>query len=146
MENSYPAQSRWGIAHVTKKDIVRIISERANLTQLKTKEIVQWTFDEIISTLIREGRIELRNFGVFEVKTRKARRARNPRTNQPVEVGAKNVVTFQPGKEMEERVRAMPKTFLPKRKTRAKTPPLKSPFRAAGAAPKGELVGAGASE
>ena len=58
---------------MTKKDIVRIISERANLTQLKTKEIVQWTFDEIIETLIREGRIELRNFGVFEVKTRKAR-------------------------------------------------------------------------
>ena len=43
-------------AHVTKKDIVRIISERASLTQLKTKEIVQWTFDAIIDTLIREGR------------------------------------------------------------------------------------------
>src|SRR5580693_4373182 len=95
----HPVQPRRGTAHVTKKDIVRIISERANLTQLKTKEIVQWTFDEIIATLLREGRIELRNFGVFEVKTRKARRARNPRTNQPVSVEAKNVVTFQPGKE-----------------------------------------------
>src|SRR5271166_2568851 len=111
----------WGNAQMTKKDIVRIISERANLTQLKTKEIVQWTFDAIIETLIREGRIELRNFGVFEVKTRKPRRARNPRTNQPVEVGSKNVVTFQPGKEMEEQVGAMPKTFLPKRKTRTKS-------------------------
>src|SRR5580658_7903922 len=111
---NYPAQSQRGNAHVTKKDIVRIISERANLTQLKTKEIVQWTFDEIIATLLREGRIELRNFGVFEVKTRKARRARNPRTNEPVSVEAKNVVTFQPGKEMEERVGAMPKTYLPK--------------------------------
>src|SRR5580700_3716605 len=109
-----------GKRSMTKKEIVRIISERANLTQLKTKEIVQWTFDEIIATLLREGRIELRNFGVFEVKTRKARRARNPRTNQPVSVEAKNVVTFQPGKEMEERVGAMPKTYLPKRKTRAK--------------------------
>ncbi len=122
---------------MTKKDIVRIISERANLTQLKTKEIVQWTFDAIIDTLISEGRIELRNFGVFEVKTRKARRARNPRTNQPVQVGAKNVVTFQPGKEMEERARTMPKTFGTKRKKRTK-----SAAKPAFAAPKGELVGA----
>ncbi len=90
---------------MTKKEIVKQISERANLTQLKTKEIVQWTFDAIIDTLITEGRIELRNFGVFEVKRRKARKARNPRTGAKVEVEPKNVVTFQPGKEMEERVR-----------------------------------------
>jgi nucleoid DNA-binding protein len=93
---------------VTKKEIVKQISERANLTQLKTKEIVQWTFDAIVDTLIEEGRIELRNFGVFEVKQRKARKARNPRTGERVDVQPKNVVTFQPGKEMEERVRRMP--------------------------------------
>src|SRR3954453_17139099 len=92
---------------MTKKEIVKLISERADLTQLKTKEIVQWTFDAIVDTLIEEGRIELRNFGVFEVKRRKARKARNPRTGAKVEVGPKNVVTFQPGKEMEERVRKM---------------------------------------
>jgi len=92
---------------VTKKEIVKQISERANLTQLKTKEIVQWTFDAIVETLIEEGRIELRNFGVFEVKRRKARKARNPRTGAKVNVEPKNVVTFQPGKEMEERVRVM---------------------------------------
>jgi nucleoid DNA-binding protein len=92
---------------VTKKEIVKQISERANLTQLKTKEIVQWTFDAIVDTLIEEGRIELRNFGVFEVKRRKARKARNPRTGAKVDVEPKNVVTFQPGKEMEERVRVM---------------------------------------
>src|SRR5207237_7315529 len=90
---------------VTKKEIVRRISDRAELTQLKTKEIVQWTFDAIIDTLIKDGRIELRNFGVFEVRRRKARRARNPRTNDRVDVPEKNVVTFQPGKAMEERVR-----------------------------------------
>jgi nucleoid DNA-binding protein len=92
---------------VTKKEIVKQISERANLTQLKTKEIVQWTFDAIVETLLEEGRIELRNFGVFEVKRRKARKARNPRTGEKVDVEPKNVVTFQPGKEMEERVRQM---------------------------------------
>lgn len=102
---------------MTKKEIVKQISERANLTQLKTKEIVQWTFDAIIETLATEGRIELRNFGVFEVRERKARKARNPRTGDPVEVQPKNVVTFQPGKEMEERVKTA-KAIVPKRKTR----------------------------
>ncbi len=92
---------------MTKKEIVKQISERIGLTQLKTKEIVQQTFDAIVETLLEEGRIELRNFGVFEVKQRKARKARNPRTGQRVDVPPKNVVTFKPGKEMEERVRQM---------------------------------------
>src|SRR5580658_257175 len=77
------------------------------MTQLKTKEIVQQTFDAIVETLLVEKRIELRNFGVFEVKRRKARKARNPRTGEKVDVEPKNVVTFKPGKEMEERVRQM---------------------------------------
>jgi integration host factor subunit beta len=92
---------------VTKKEIVRQISERLDLTQLKTKEIVQQTFDAIVKTLLEDGRIELRNFGVFEVKRRKARKARNPKTGERVDVPPKNVVTFKPGKEMEERVRQM---------------------------------------
>jgi nucleoid DNA-binding protein len=96
---------------VTKKEIVKQISERIGLTQLKTKEIVQQTFDAIVETLLEVGRIELRNFGVFEVKQRKARKARNPRTGDKVDVPPKNVVTFKPGKEMEERVRQL--THLP---------------------------------
>jgi nucleoid DNA-binding protein len=90
--------------NVTKKEIVRQISERIGMTQLKTKEIVQLTFDAIVDTLLEDKRIELRNFGVFEVKQRKARKARNPRTGEKVDVPPKNVVTFKPGKEMEERV------------------------------------------
>ena len=90
---------------MTKKEIVKQISERIGLTQLKTKEIVQQTFDAIVDTLIEVGRIELRNFGVFEVKMRKARKARNPRTGEKVDVEPKKVVTFKPGKEMEDRVR-----------------------------------------
>src|SRR5919108_2460556 len=92
---------------VTKKEIVKQISERIGLTQLKTKEVVQRTFDAIVDTLLEQGRIELRNFGVFEVKQRKARKARNPRTGEKVDVPPKCVVTFKPGKEMEERVRQM---------------------------------------
>src|SRR5687768_17274242 len=77
------------------------------MTQLKTKEIVQKTFDAIVETLVEERRIELRNFGVFEVKKRAARKARNPRTGDKVFVPEKYVVTFKPGKEMEERVREL---------------------------------------
>lgn len=92
---------------MTKKEIVKAISEKLGLTQLTTKEIVQQTFDAIIETLVTDGRIELRNFGVFEVKRRAARKARNPRTGGQVEVPAKYVVTFKPGKEMEAKVREM---------------------------------------
>jgi len=92
---------------VTKKEIVRTISEEIGLTQLKTKEIVQKTFDAIVETLVEDGRIELRNFGVFEVKRRAPRKARNPRTGEKVDVAEKFVVTFKPGKEMEQRVREL---------------------------------------
>ena len=92
---------------MTKKEIVKTISEDIGLTQLKTKEIVQKTFDAIVNALVEEKRIELRNFGVFEVKKRAARKARNPRTGQRVDVPQKYVVTFKPGKEMEERVRQL---------------------------------------
>ncbi|MGY8768236.1 MAG: HU family DNA-binding protein [Pirellulales bacterium] len=92
---------------MTKKEIVKTISEEIGLTQLKTKEIVQKTFNAIVKTLVEEGRIELRNFGVFEVKKRAARKARNPRTGEKVFVPSKFVVTFKPGKEMEERVRQL---------------------------------------
>ena len=92
---------------MTKKEIVRTISEEIGLTQLQTKEIVQKTFDAIVKALVAERRIELRNFGVFEVKRRASRKARNPRTGDKVFVPEKYVVTFKPGKEMEERVKEL---------------------------------------
>ncbi len=92
---------------MTKKEIVKTISEECNLTQLVTKKVVQMTFEAIIETLVEEGRIELRNFGVFEVKKRAARKARNPRSGERVHVPEKYVVTFKPGKEMEEKVLAL---------------------------------------
>ena len=127
---------------MTKKDIVKAISEQIGMTQLKTKEIVQQTFDAIIDTLVREHRIELRNFGVFEVKKRAARKARNPRTGERVDVAEKYVVTFKPGKEMEERVRLLEQQEAEKRAVKAaaaqtsaglsaSTPPFSSPPTAA---------------
>ena len=92
---------------MTKKDIVKTISWDTGMTQLHVKEIVQRTFDEIIETLVRDGKIELRNFGVFKVTKRAARPARNPRTGDRVNVPEKFVVTFKAGKEMEDRVRQL---------------------------------------
>ncbi len=92
---------------MTKKEIVKTISENIGLTQLQTKEIVQKTFDAIVEAIVTERRIELRNFCGFEVKKRAPRRARNPKTGDQVAVPAKYVVTFKPGKEMEARVREL---------------------------------------
>jgi len=122
---------------VTKKEIVKTISEEIGLTQLKTKEIVQLTFDAIVETLVEEtrrqidkgndngtlGRIELRNFGVFEVKKRAARKARNPRTGERVDVEAKFVVTFKPGKEMEEKVRELQEYARSRAASAVQSPP-----------------------
>ena len=90
---------------MTKKELANTIAEETKLTQILVMDIIQRIFDGIIDTLEKEGRIELRNFGVFEVKQRKPRKARNPRTGEKVMVPAKKVVTFKPGLEMEEKVK-----------------------------------------
>jgi nucleoid DNA-binding protein len=95
---------------MTKKEIVKRIAEHTALTQVQTKEVVQRAFDAIVETIVTEGRIELRNFGVFEVKVRRPRKARNPRTGEAVEVPAKTVVVFKPGRVMEERVARLDQT------------------------------------
>ena len=90
---------------MTKKEIVRSVAEKLNLTQLQTKDIVQNVFECLTETLVADGRIELRNFGVFEVKKRKARKARNPRTGEEVRVKEKNAVVFKTGKALEDALR-----------------------------------------
>jgi len=92
------------ILTMTKKEIVRSISEKLGMTQLKTKDIVQCVLDDIIETLVEEGRIELRNFGVFEIRKRAARTARNPRTGDTVLVKEKLVTVFKAGKALENAV------------------------------------------
>jgi integration host factor subunit beta len=89
---------------VTKKELAKAISDELGITTVVALRAVQRTFDGITETLVEEGRIEFRNFGVFEVKKRKPRRARNPRTGEKVKVPARMVVTFKPGREMEERI------------------------------------------
>ena len=89
---------------MTKKNIVRRIADELGRTELETRPIVQKTLDAIINVLSEEGRVELRNFGVFEVKKRKPRQARNPRTGEKVMVGERFTVRFKPGRLVEERV------------------------------------------
>ena len=92
---------------MTRKEIVRSVSEDLGLTQQQTRGIVHKVFDAILRILAEEGRGELRNFGVFEVKRRKPRRARNPRTGEKVFVPEKSVVSFKPGQIMQQRVEAL---------------------------------------
>ena len=85
-------------------NIAKKISEQFGITHLLAQQAVQMVFVGITQTLVDENRIELRDFGVFAVKRRRARKGRNPRTRESVDVPEKNVVTFKPGREMEERV------------------------------------------
>ena len=88
---------------MTKKDMARTIAEEMGLAVSVVQEVMQMVFDSITETLVAEGRIELRNFGVFEVKKRKARKARNPRTGEEVMVPERCVVRFKPGMKVGEK-------------------------------------------
>jgi DNA-binding protein HU-beta/integration host factor subunit alpha len=90
---------------VTKKDIVMKVSNETNLTQIDVKKIVQRTLDVILESLERGETVELRNFGVFKVKTRRGRIGRNPRTGQEVTVPEKKVVVFKPGLVLKQKVK-----------------------------------------
>ena len=105
---------------MTRKDIIRAISEELGLTQLQTGRIVHNVFDVIVNTLVKNGRVELRNFGVFKVRWRKARKARNPRTGGKVMVPKRCTVIFKPGKALEERVESESRTAAASGKTRSK--------------------------
>jgi len=85
---------------MTKKDIILKISEETGLKQIDVKEVVQRTFDLIVNNLSEGRKVELRNFGIFKVKTRKGRVGRNPRTGESVTIPDKKVVSFKPGMKM----------------------------------------------
>jgi len=86
---------------LTKRDLVIRISNETGLTQQQVLEIVQKTLDYIAEALAKGDKVELRNFGVFEVKVRKARIGRNPNAPETdVPIPERSVVKFKPGKEM----------------------------------------------
>jgi len=89
---------------ITKKELVSRIADRTGQTKVITKDIIQMFLDEIVSELSRGNRLEFREFGVFEIKERAARKAQNPRTLEKVSVPSKRVVKFKVGRLMKERV------------------------------------------
>ena len=90
---------------MTKKDIVAKVSKAAGVKQIDVKKVVQKTLDCVTESLVAGETVELRNFGVFKVKSRRGRTGRNPRTGQEVPVPPRKVVVFKPGLEMKKRVR-----------------------------------------
>jgi integration host factor subunit beta len=89
---------------ITKKELVNRISEQTGLTKVVVKDVLQRFLDEIIEELAQGNRLEFREFGVFEVRERAARRAQNPRTLEKVFVPSKRVVKYKVGRLMRERV------------------------------------------
>ena len=87
---------------VTKRELCENIAEEADQPQVVAKEVVQLFLDRVIEELAEGNRLELRNFGVFDTRLQKSRKARNPRTNEVVHVDPKAVVTFKAGKQMHE--------------------------------------------
>lgn len=87
---------------MTKRELVIRVANKLGMTQSDVARVIEGTFDTISRTLAQGGRWELRDFGMFEVKTRAARMGRNPRTGAQVPVPERKVVTFRPGKNMKE--------------------------------------------
>ena len=110
---------------LTKRDLVLQISGETDIPQQQVLEVVQRTLDHISAAVAKGDNVELRNFGVFEVKVRKARIGRNP--NAPatdVPIPERAVVKFKPGKEMRiEVLKLAPTAVLARKKEKQNTPP-----------------------
>ena len=84
--------------------VQKIASENSDLRLEEIEQNVDVFFDSIIDQLANGGRVELRGFGAFSARSRESRTGRNPRTGDAVDVKAKSVPYFKPGKEMRERL------------------------------------------
>ena len=93
---------------MSKKKIVESVSTDLDIDVGQAQRIVQRLLDTVLETLAAEGRLELRNFGIFEVQRRAAYKARNPLTGERVDVPPKHVVTFKPGRVMQQRIKDGP--------------------------------------
>ena len=94
------------MATVTKKELIDRIAERTQAKRVSVKRVIQAFLDEIIAELRQDNRLEFRDFGVFETRTRAARIAQNPKTLDRVEVPAKRTVKFKMGRLMREHLSA----------------------------------------
>jgi len=92
------------MSSVTKKDLVEKVANRTGLTQVDTKIVVERFLEALSNALEHGNNVEIRGFGRFKIKERKARTARNPRTNEPVEVKSGYKPTFEAARELTKRV------------------------------------------
>src|SRR4051794_29678872 len=92
------------MATITKKELIDRIAESTGTKRVQVKKVVQQFLDEIVNELGKSNRLEFRDFGVFETKVRKARKAQNPKTLEPVEVPEKRTVKFKVGRLMKQRL------------------------------------------
>lgn len=84
--------------------VQKLADDHPDLTVREIERVATSVFDAVIDQLARDGRVELRGFGAFSTRERDARKGRNPRTGAAVDVAAKRVPYFKPGKEMRERL------------------------------------------
>jgi len=98
------------MATITKKELIDRISGTVNGKRVQVKRVVQQFLDEIVNELGKGNRLEFRDFGVFETKLRKARRAQNPKTLEPVNVAEKRTVKFKVGRLMKEKLAGIAST------------------------------------
>ena len=84
--------------------VQKLCDDHPDLTGKEIERVVSAFFDSIIGQLQKGGRVELRGFGAFSSRERDDRKGRNPRTGDTVDVSAKRVPYFKPGKEMRERL------------------------------------------
>ncbi len=96
------------MATITKKQLIDRIAGRTNQRRLLVKEIIQQFLNEVIVELGKDNRLEFRDFGVFETKHRRARKAQNPKTLEPVQVPEKRSVKFKVGRLMKQQLGADP--------------------------------------
>jgi len=87
---------------MTKADLVEKVANEADMTKKDAEQLVEIIFDSITETLNRGEKIELRGFGSFRVRERNSRKGRNPKTGSSVDIPAKRVAYFEPGKELKE--------------------------------------------
>ena len=90
---------------MTKKEIVTRISDHTDIKQVDVKKVLQMALEVITESLSKGETVELRNFGIFKVKSRKPRLGRNPKTGESVRIPGKKVVAFKAGLVLKERVR-----------------------------------------
>src|SRR6476619_5768665 len=98
------------MATITKKELIDRIAEGTGHRRVQVKRVVQQFLDEIVDELGKGNRLEFRDFGVFETKLRKGRKAQNPKTLEPVLVPPKRTVKFKVGRLMKQRLIASTET------------------------------------